>query len=546
MEQVRIQSLTNCYAYLCHSDKKIKMFGGIIFGILIYFFLSVSTSLAQKSVLELEVRQTMLNATKFMVEEVSTNGGYVSHYLPDFSRRWAEQEAYDTQIMLTYGMTPNMGDVFLNSYNATGDEYYYQSAEKVAQALIWGQHPSGGWDYIVDFAGVTSLKKWYNTIGKNAWGWDEYNHYYGTPTFKNETTTSAARFLLRIYLEKLDPKFKPALDKTIQHFIRSQYPLGGWPQRYPVSIELKDYSSNYTFNDDLTWENMEFLIQCYITLGYEFLLDPIQRGMNFSLVTQLGNPQGGWAEIYDMDIKPAHGRRYEPAALMPGQTIRQIELLIRYYEYTGDRKFLARIPDAFQWLESARLPKDMTVAGKFTHPVFVEVGTNKPLFAHRKGTGVSSGLYYVDYKDGNPLLHYGSKSNLDRSIKNLKEKYNTINALSPEKVVINSPLKNPVSIANKLPQDFFDYEKGSKNKTLDESEVRTIINSLDTQHRWLIKHEWISRPYSISATGEETNTAPLSTEGGAQIRDSSDQQYISTQEYIKNMNQLLIFISNSN
>ena len=546
MERSQIQVFICLNTQLCIIDHRFIKFFRVTLSALLYFLLSSSAALAQKKDLNLEVRQAMLDATRFMVEKVSTNGGYVSHYLLDFSRRWAEQEAYDTQIMLTYGMTPNMGDVFLNSYNATGDEYYYQAAEKIAQALIWGQHQSGGWDYIIDFAGIPSLKKWYNTIGKNAWGWDEYNHYYGTSTFKNNTTTNAARFLLRLYLEKLDPKFKPALDKAILHFIISQYPLGGWPQRYPFSGELKDYTSFYTFNDDVTWENIEFLIQCYVTLGDERLLDPIKRGMNFSMITQHGNPQGGWADIYDMDIKPAAGRQYEPAALMPGQTIRQISLLMRYYEYTGDRKFLARIPDAFQWLESIRLPTNMTDGGKYTHPVFVEVGTNKPLFAHRRGTGVSTGRYYVDYKDDNPLLHYGAKGNLDRSIKNLNEEYKRISAISPEEVIKGSPLTSSGFHGNKLPQDFFDYDPGKTTKIPNESEVQVVINSLDAQHRWLIKHAWISRPYSISATGEETNTAPLSTEGGAQIRDSSEQQYISTQEYIKNMNLLVKYISNSN
>jgi hypothetical protein len=68
--------------------------------------------------------------------------------------------------------------------------------------------------------------------------------------------------------------------------------------------------------------------------------------------------------------------------------------------------------------------------------------------------------------------------------------------------------------------------------------VREVIGSLDGQHRWLSKHEWISRPYAISASGEETNTAPFSTEGGAAIKDSSDQQYISTQLYVTNMEML--------
>lgn len=537
---------TVCLHIICHNLDNKRCYKYLItfkhFCIIIFCVLTINLSAsAQKMDMKEEARVTMLQATKFMVEKVSTNGGYVRLYLSDFSRRWAEQEAYDTQIMLTYGMTPHMGDLFLDAYNATNDEYYYKAAEKVAKALIWGQHPSGGWDYIVDFEGVPSLKKWYSTIGKNAWGWDEYNHYFGTPTFKNETTTSASRFLLRIYLEKLAPEFKPALDKAIDHFIRSQYPLGGWPQRYPLSAEFQDYSSFYTLNDDLTWENIEFLIQCYITLGEERLLDPIRRGMNFSLLTQQGNPQAGWADMYDMELKPAHGRQYEPTALVPSQTVRQIELLMLFYEYTGDRKFLARIPDALQWLESARLTQSMTESEKYTHPVFVEVGTNKPLFAHREGTGVTTGRYWVDYNDDRPLLHYGSKRNFDKTIERLKGEYEKISKMSLEEVTRKSPFKYRVS-NTKLPQEYFKCQLKNADSIPTVSSIQTVIGSLDDQHRWLTKHEWISHPFEITSTGIETNTALWSTEGGAQIRDNTDQQYISVDVYMKNMKLLINYI----
>ena len=56
-------------------------------------------------------------------------------------------------------------------------------AEQVAAALIWGQHPAGGWNYVVDFAGERSLRDWYDTVGKNAWRLEEFQHYYGNATF---------------------------------------------------------------------------------------------------------------------------------------------------------------------------------------------------------------------------------------------------------------------------------------------------------------------------------------------------------------------------
>ncbi|MCS3156172.1 hypothetical protein NXY07_01480 [Phocaeicola dorei] len=40
--------------------------------------------------------------------------------------------------------TPAMGNVFLNAYQLTGESYYLKAAQAAADALIWGQHSSGG------------------------------------------------------------------------------------------------------------------------------------------------------------------------------------------------------------------------------------------------------------------------------------------------------------------------------------------------------------------------------------------------------------------
>lgn len=256
-------------------------------------------AIAQSFKLNEKVKEAMLNSSKYMVEEVSTNGGYVWYYLPDLSRRWGEMEAYKTMIWTQNPGTVNVAHMFLNAYNTTKNEYYYEAAEKAAAALIWGQSSAGGWNYMIDFAGDRSLKLWYNTIGKNGWRLEEFQHYYGNDTFDDDVTSDAARFLLRIYLQKLDPKYKPALDKAINFIIKSQYPLGGWPQRYPLKYDFNkaghpDYSSYYTFNDDVIWENINFLIQCYQALGENRFLDPIIRGMEFYLTTQQSN--GSWGQ----------------------------------------------------------------------------------------------------------------------------------------------------------------------------------------------------------------------------------------------------------
>src|SRR3954468_18489008 len=82
------------------------------------------------------VEDTMKRATRFMVEKVANNGGYVWSYLPDLSRRWGEMEATPTMIWVQPPGTGTMGHLFLDAYHATGDEYYYQAAQKAAAALI--------------------------------------------------------------------------------------------------------------------------------------------------------------------------------------------------------------------------------------------------------------------------------------------------------------------------------------------------------------------------------------------------------------------------
>ncbi len=518
---------------------------------LVFLMLSGLSEAQTTSELEAKAKETMLHATKYMVEEVSNNGGYLWNYLPNFSRQWGEMEAFKTQIWVQHPGTVSMGHVFLDAYSATGVEYYYSAAEKAASALIWGQGTAGGWNYIVDFAGDRSLKNWYDTIGKNGWRLEEFQHYYGNSTFDDDVTSNAARFLLRIYLQKMDPKFKPALDKAIDFIIESQYPLGGWPQRFPLKYDfvkkgLPDYSSFYTFNDDVIWENIHFLIQCYLTLGEERFLDPIRRGMNFYILTQHGS--GGWGQQYNMELEPTGARTYEPPALLPRTTYGNAMLLMKFYEYTGDRRFIARIPDAIEWLEDSRLPDNLTDGGTYTHPLFVDIDTNKPIFVHRKGSNITYGYYYSDNNADKPIGHYGGnggRSIID--IGRLQREYERLNHLSFEEVTKNSPLNADKFDLEGSPQNSYNLNPYSSNKTPDEDEVRDVIKALDSQYRWLVKHVQTSNPYigegqkreltdeyATTHVGDETDTSPY--------RDTSEQEYISTGKYIQNMNLLINYL----
>jgi PelA/Pel-15E family pectate lyase len=450
-------------------------------------------------------------------------------------------EAYETMVWIQDPGTVGMAHTFLDAYDLTGDPYYYQAAEQTISALIWGQSVHGGWNYMIDFAGDRSLKQWYATIGKNGWRLEEFHHYYGNDTFDDLTTADAARVIMRMYMKHLDPRYKPAIDKAIEFILKSQYPIGGWPQRYPLRYD--NYTHYYTFNDDVVWQNVLFLLQCYETLGENRLLDPILRGMNFYLITQ--HSSGGWGMQYDMNLQPAGARSYEPKALLPQYTENHVELLMMFYELTGDRRFMDAVPKAIDWLESTAIAGSRKADGSTLHPTFIEIDTNRSLYVHRKGSNVIHGSYWYDYDDKNLLGHYGPRRTLN--IPKLRAEYERLNALTPDQASANSPLRPARYDGSSSPQQEFMVNRGAASSTPDINEVREIVESLDDQGRWLVRHLQTSNPYIGDGVLTEQTMNYVSTHVGdktdtSPFRDESDQLYISTGRYIENMRVLMNYI----
>jgi PelA/Pel-15E family pectate lyase len=442
-----------------------------------------------------------------------------------------------------------MGHVFLDAYHATGDEYYYRAAEQVAGALIAGQHPSGGWNYVVDFAGEESLKRWYATVGRNAWRLEEFQHYYDNATFDDGGTAEASTFLLRLYGEKRDKRYRAALDRAIGFVLASQHASGAWPQRFPKMDEFSpggrlDYTGYLTLNDDVAAENIDFLVRCYQVFGEERLREAIMRAMDAFVVTQQPAPQPGWALQFTHDLKPAGARSYEPEALATHATARAIEQLIKFYRMTGDGKYLARIPEALDWLDAVRLPASAQRNGA-THPTFVEVGSGRTLYLHRRGSNVWNGRYYVDYEPTGTIGHYSSTRHLDTEA--LRASYEKVRALRGEDVTRGSPLtEKGKEGVEALPRFFSRVVTVSLERENEKSEARShqIIEALNAEGFWLTplstdSHRYrgdgpkdvVPGDFSRTFVGDDSDTSPF----GAEKRVPG----ISTKVYIRNMNALI-------
>jgi hypothetical protein len=524
-------------------------------------------------------------AAVYMDEVVSYRGGYVWSYAPDFSKQLGEMEAYRTMCWLQPPGTASIGHVYLDAYHATGDQRFFQAAKRTALAVKQAQRADGGWNYIHDFAGESSLKRWYNTIGRNGWRLEEFQHYYGNSTFDDATTAVAAQLMLRMYLETDDEIWDHAVHKVIDFILDAQFGPelgiadGGWPQRFPhnpkavssmplpnphllppgswAGMEDGDYTLHVTFNDDVMGENIKFLTLCVMSLGKRHLVPKIVRAMECMRRLQQPAPQAGWSLQHLSRPTngrpagaPAGARTYEPRSLATHTTNTNINQLFHYFTLTGERKYLQRVPEAIAWLKTCPLPPDAAtrnplLGGGRTHPTFVQLGTNDAIYVHRYGSNIHNGAYYFNKDLLATLSHYSAGRTVN--IAALEARYAELSSMS-DAAVAEMKARSPLYTRGRRPLpkyftvsgevDFPELFEGAVKPTppVGEAEVVTLVNELNANGgRWLTPLPETVNPFiGDGPTAPYAGTAYMSRHVG-DLYDTSPYPWASrpeTPEYI--------------
>ena len=455
---------------------------------------------------EKEVLAAMRKASEFMAEEFSYRGGYCAIATSDLSEWWNEASARRTQIFIQGG-TPPMGRTFIEMYKATGDVYYLKCAEKAANALVYGQHPLGGWHYFIDFD-MTDIREFYrNVLSQFIGGMEEYRHFYGNCTFDDNVTQGATQFLLDLYMTTFDPKYREPLLKALDFIMMAQYPNGAWPQRYPLRHEfahdgLPDYTSLYTLNDGLARHNIDVLINAYEQLGNEKYLEAAKRGADFIILAQLPEPQAAWADQYDMNIKPAWGRTHEPPAFLSRQTVNCVYTLMKMFRVTGDHRYLQPIPATIKWLKDSTIK----IMDDGTHGLarFYDVGTNLKVnyvFTDRRN---AEGYWIVELRDPITLKEEHIWTHID--VKGIEHEYNRLKSMSSEEAVSE-----------------YRAQKAAKPevKKIDPQKFDDLIASMDKRGAWIEEMSVYNVGHTMSTIPEERRRTI---------------QGISTETFMTNMN----------
>jgi PelA/Pel-15E family pectate lyase len=318
------------------------------------------------------------------------------------------------------------------------------------------------------------ILEYYEKVASRCWGWEEFYHYSDNSTFDDDVHAGATRFLISLYLATLDPRYRVPVDRALQFVLVSQFPNGAWPQRYPL---CDDYSSYYTFNDGVTTGNIHLLLEAHEKLGDSRLRDAARHGMKFVVESQLEPPQAGWALQYDKGMRPAKARNYEPAAVSVGQTLECIRELESFYKITGDRDFLRGIPDAVRWLERSILNdgRGAVYEGKvYTHATFYEPGTNRAIYPHRKKS-----LAELDPKD--PGQGYWVDYELGNFTGHYGEAVN-IDVAAVKREFERVSVLDPAEARAEYEREM---RASGRPRKVDSSEVEKIIASMDSRGAWV-------------------------------------------------------------
>ncbi|MGI9430073.1 MAG: pectate lyase, partial [Bythopirellula sp.] len=354
--------------------------------------------------------EAMRKAAEFYHGRVATHGGYVYHYSLDLAQRWGEGVATNSQIWVQPPGTPTVGLAYLKAYRASGDSFYLDAATDAASALVYGQLKSGGWTNSIDFDPKSkNVADYRNNRGRGK----------NNSSLDDGQTQSAIQLIVEVdkALDFNNQTIHESAVIALDALLRAQFPNGAFPQVWtgPVKAQpslqasypeydwrtdgrIKNYWDMYTLNDNVTGYVADTLITAYDVYEDQKYLVALKKLGEFLRLAQMPDPQPGWAQQYNYEMKPIWARKFEPPGVSGDETQEVVETLMKIAQVTKDRRYLEPIPRAAVWLKSSLLPDGQLAR-------YYELKTNRPLYMTRRGD-----RYTLTYDDSNLPSHYGWKT----------------------------------------------------------------------------------------------------------------------------------------
>jgi PelA/Pel-15E family pectate lyase len=362
-----------------------------------------------------DAAKAMRRAVEFFRTKVGYHGAYGYAVSDDLSKREGENKITATQGWVEPPGTPLVGMAYLEAYRASGDKLLLEAAQECGAALLATQLESGGWQNPIELDAESRLTHPYR---KNAVSADAAKSKVKRElsTLDDNKTQSCLTFLMRLDAETgfQDAALHEAVLFGLDALVKVQYPNGAWPQQFDATPDaaqfpvLKagypeswsrtfpkiNYVGFYTFNDDTIADVVELMLAASETYQEPRYKASAEKAGGFILMSQMPEPQPGWAQQYDPAMNPVWARKFEPPAISGSESQNILKILLSLYKATGDKKYLEPIPSAIGWLR-----KSVLADGRMAR--FYELHTNKPLYFTKD--------YVLTYDDFDLPTHYGFK-----------------------------------------------------------------------------------------------------------------------------------------
>lgn len=323
-----------------HPDSHMKLQASLIISLLLPV-LCVSQSDLRK-----QVESSLQKGVAFF-HTINAHGGYVYYVTPDLSLRWGEGPKDAETIEVQPPGTPAVGQAFLHIYKVTGDKQALAAAKDAADALIRGQNKHGGWDHTINFADLSNEKVSFDdnqsqsgvsflmaldqeiedpklsaavkravdmmiTTQLDNGGWPhqypEQGNYHDYATFNDGGINDCIRVMMEAYQFYGENKaIEKSLRKAARFMMISQLPppQPGWAQQYN---EFLQPAWARTFEPPsvcpaVTVKNINTLIELYLVLKEETLLEPIPDALKWLWEIRLEN--GKWGRFIELGTNKA-------------------------------------------------------------------------------------------------------------------------------------------------------------------------------------------------------------------------------------------------
>lgn len=307
--------------------------------------------------------------------------------------------------------------------------YRPEQVREIATNVLLFQRANGGWVKDYDMLAVL-------TEEQKALIRDTRNNT--DTSYDNHATHPQVEYLARAYVALGDPALRAGCERGLDFMLASQYPNGGFPQRWPNN---KGTAAHITFNDGVMMGIMGVLRAAAEGEAHFAWLDAarrerargaVERGVECLLKCQIraGETLTGWGQQHDARTMETTGARtFELPCVSPADTTEVVRFLMRAKNPSPE--IVRAIEGGVAWLRAAKMEGirvekvaaapaeffrhkadfDVVVVPDANAPALwartYEPGTNRPIFASRDGVKVYS-LAEVDRERRTGTGWYGT------------------------------------------------------------------------------------------------------------------------------------------